>query len=89
MVPSRRLALMRVARRIGPVSGDERLNDGPMIRVENLRKAYDSRLAVEDFTFQVAAGEVMGFVGPNGAGKTTTLRIIAGILRRSSSPSGC
>ncbi|MCZ6602657.1 MAG: ATP-binding cassette domain-containing protein, partial [Planctomycetota bacterium] len=60
------------------------MNDGPMIRVENLRKAYDSRLAVEDFTFQVAAGEVMGFVGPNGAGKTTTLRIIAGILPPSS-----
>ena len=52
----------------------------PAIRVEGLRKVYDSQIAVDGLSFEVADGEIMGFVGPNGAGKTTTLRILAGIL---------
>lgn len=51
-----------------------------MIRAQGLGKSYDSRLALEDLTFTVEAGEILGLVGPNGAGKTTTLRILAGIF---------
>jgi len=51
-----------------------------MIEVEKLTRIYDSLKAVEDLSFHVEAGEVLGLVGPNGAGKTTTLRCIAGII---------
>ncbi|MHB8507429.1 MAG: ABC transporter ATP-binding protein [Candidatus Dormibacteria bacterium] len=54
-----------------------------MIRVENLRKAYRGHTAVEGLSFEIAQGEIYGFVGPNGAGKTTTLRILATLLRPS------
>jgi ABC-2 type transport system ATP-binding protein len=50
-----------------------------MIEVQNLRKVYDGRVAVDDLTFAVRGGEILGLVGPNGAGKTTTLRAICGI----------
>jgi ABC-2 type transport system ATP-binding protein len=51
-----------------------------MISVEALTKDYGSVVAVRDVSFQVNAGEIVGFLGPNGAGKTTTLRILAGFL---------
>lgn len=51
-----------------------------MIRVEHLTKTYGKRLAVDDISFSVGKGEIIGFLGPNGAGKTTTMRIIAGYL---------
>src|SRR2546426_3393015 len=51
-----------------------------MITVEHLRRTYGSFTAVDDLSFQVAAGEIVGLIGPNGAGKTTTLRSLAGIL---------
>ena len=50
-----------------------------MILVEAFTKLYGDLVAVEDLSFTVAPGEVLGLVGPNGAGKTTTLRAIAGI----------
>ena len=56
----------------------------PIIRVEHFSKAYDARLAVDDLSFAVMGGDILGLVGPNGAGKTTTLRTIAGILPPSS-----
>ncbi len=52
----------------------------PVIQVEGLRKVYDTQVAVDGLSFEVAEGEIVGFVGPNGAGKTTTLRVLAGIL---------
>ncbi len=52
-----------------------------MIAVRGLTKLYGSLVAVEDLSFEVAPGEVLGLVGPNGAGKTTTLRSLVGIVR--------
>ncbi len=46
------------------------------INVENLTKEYGSQKAVDDISFQVNTGEILGFLGPNGAGKTTTMKII-------------
>lgn len=51
-----------------------------MIEVEHLSKVYGSTPAISDVTFNVEAGEILGFLGPNGAGKTTTMRILAGYL---------
>src|SRR5512142_598760 len=51
-----------------------------MIEVEGLTKLYGQFVAVNELSFAVRAGEVMGLVGPNGAGKTTTLRCISGII---------
>jgi ABC-2 type transport system ATP-binding protein len=54
------------------------------ITVEHFRRTYGSFTAVEDLSFQVRAGEIVGLIGPNGAGKTTTLRTLAGILKPTS-----
>src|SRR5688572_15940273 len=51
-----------------------------MIEVQGLTKEYGRFRAVDDLSFRVAPGEVLGFLGPNGAGKTTTMRIVAGFL---------
>lgn len=51
-----------------------------MIEVSRLTKAYGAFYAVNEVSFQVGKGEVVGFLGPNGAGKSTTLRILAGFL---------
>ena len=51
-----------------------------MIEVEHLNKVYGSTSAIEDVTFNVEEGEILGFLGPNGAGKTTTMRILTGYL---------
>ncbi len=49
-----------------------------MIEVENLTKAYGRHTAVDNISFQVASGDVVGFLGPNGAGKTSTIRVLTG-----------
>ena len=49
-----------------------------MIKVENLSKAFGPKLAVNDISFSVGRGEVLGFLGPNGAGKSTTMRVVTG-----------
>ena len=51
-----------------------------MIAIKNLSKRYGDKLAVDDLTFSVAPGEVLGFLGANGAGKSTTMRMIAGFI---------
>lgn len=51
-----------------------------MIEVEHLTKIYGNVKGVEDLTFSVKDGEILGFLGPNGAGKTTTMRIITGYI---------
>ena len=51
-----------------------------MIEVNNLTKQFGHKTAVDDLSFSVEKGEVLGFLGPNGAGKSTTMRIITGFL---------
>jgi ABC-2 type transport system ATP-binding protein len=51
-----------------------------MITTKNLSKRYGEKLAVDDLTFAVQPGEVLGFLGANGAGKSTTMRMIAGFI---------
>jgi ABC-2 type transport system ATP-binding protein len=51
-----------------------------VIRVSHLTRRYGAHVAVDDVSFEVRKGEVLGFLGPNGAGKTTTLRVLAGFL---------
>ena len=51
-----------------------------MITVENLTKRYATKTAIENVSFQVEKGEILGFLGPNGAGKTTTMRIVVGFM---------
>ena len=51
-----------------------------MIKVENLVKAFGAKLAVNDVSFTVERGEVLGFLGPNGAGKSTTMRMVTGFI---------
>jgi ABC-2 type transport system ATP-binding protein len=51
-----------------------------MIKTEHLSKRYESLTAVDDVSFEVRPGEVLGFLGPNGAGKTTTMRMLAGFI---------
>jgi len=51
-----------------------------MIEVQHLTKRYGSVTAIDDISFRVEKGEILGFLGPNGAGKTTTMRIITGFM---------
>ena len=56
----------------------------PVLVADRLSKRYGARLAVDDVSFAVEAGEVMGLLGPNGSGKTTVLRLLTGYLHPSS-----
>jgi ABC-2 type transport system ATP-binding protein len=55
-------------------------NGNLMIEVANLTKRYNSRTAVDDISFTVARGEIVGLLGPNGAGKSTTMRMLSGFM---------
>ena len=55
-----------------------------MIKVEHLTKKYGDRYAINDISFEVHSGEVVGFLGSNGAGKTTTMNILTGYLSSTS-----
>lgn len=52
-----------------------------MIEIDSLTKRYGDTLAVDDLSFSVRPGSILGFLGPNGAGKTTTLRALLGLAR--------
>ena len=52
-----------------------------MLEVQHLFRSYRGIPAVEDVSFRIAPGEIVGFLGPNGAGKSTTVKIITGMLR--------
>jgi ABC-2 type transport system ATP-binding protein len=58
--------------------------DEPALVVEHLTKRFGERVAVDDVSFSVAAGEVFGFLGPNGAGKTTTVRMLTTLINPTS-----
>jgi len=51
-----------------------------LVKVSNLTKTYGTQNAVDNISFEVARGEILGFLGPNGAGKTTTMKIITGFV---------
>ncbi len=55
-----------------------------MVEVKNVTKMYGDKKAVDDISFTVKSGEILGFLGPNGAGKSTTMNIITGYLSSSS-----
>src|ERR1700722_5763745 len=52
-----------------------------MLELQHLYRSFRSIPAIEDVSFKVAPGEIVGFLGPNGAGKSTTVKIITGMLR--------
>jgi branched-chain amino acid transport system ATP-binding protein len=52
----------------------------PLLRIDNVRKAFGGLVAVNDISFEVADGELLGLIGPNGSGKTTMLNLISGAL---------
>jgi ABC-2 type transport system ATP-binding protein len=55
-------------------------NSNTVITARNLRKAYRNKLALNDTSFQIEAGKIIGLIGPNGAGKTTALKAILGLV---------
>ena len=55
-----------------------------MIKFTNVTKKYNDFTAVDDLTFDVKKGEIVGFIGPNGSGKTTTMKLISGIIKKNS-----
>lgn len=55
-------------------------NGGPAVRVVSLVKRFDHFTAVDGVNFEVAKGEIFGFLGPNGSGKTTTIRLLTGLM---------
>jgi ABC-2 type transport system ATP-binding protein len=59
---------------------DPEPGDAPVIEVRHLHKAYAQTIAVEDLSFPVGPGQILGLLGPNGAGKTTTMRAVAGVI---------
>ena len=54
-----------------------------LIKVENVTKKYGGHVAVNNISFTVNDGEIVGFLGPNGAGKTTTMNMITGFIETS------
>src|SRR5207342_54432 len=57
------------------------VTDGPgTLELHGLSRRFGDVVALEDVSFDVRPGEMLGFVGPNGAGKTTTMRIVLGVL---------
>ena len=55
-----------------------------MIEVKNVTKKYGKAVAVEDISFTINDGEIVGLLGPNGAGKSTTMNILTGYIEQTS-----
>lgn len=70
---------MRVAP-VPPASNPNHHKAHSMIRIEHLTKSFGLKKAVDDLSFSVERGEVLGFLGPNGAGKSTTMKMVTGFL---------
>ncbi len=70
-----------------PKRNSGKMKPMPAIAATNLSKHYGRAKAVDDLSFTVQQGEIVGFLGPNGAGKTTTLRMLAGLIRPTSGSS--
>lgn len=68
---------------VRPTPGDDVVTagDDPLLKVSGLRKTYGSQIALDNISFELLPGDIMGFLGPNGAGKTTCLRILATIIK--------
>ena len=64
--------------------GSKRLEEKTVIEVKNVTKKYGSTIAVDNISFDVKDGEVVGFLGPNGAGKSTTMNMITGFIEATS-----
>lgn len=56
----------------------------PIVEIEHLTKKFDARVVVDDVSFVVQAGTILGLLGPNGAGKSTVINMIVGLLRKTS-----
>ena len=56
------------------------MNNNPIVEASNLTKVFDGFTAVDNISFQLYPGEIVGLLGPNGAGKTTTLQMLLGTL---------
>jgi ABC-2 type transport system ATP-binding protein len=67
----------------------EAMIDGALLQVEHVSKTFESVRAVDEVSFSVGRGEILGFLGPNGAGKTTTIRMILGIFHPDSGTIRC
>ena len=63
-----------------PPSQVSNMDSTALVKVENLSRFYQNQCAINQLSFSLEAGEVLGFLGPNGAGKTTTMQIITGNL---------
>ena len=57
------------------------VRDAPVLQLANVRKAFGGLLAVDEVSFTLRRGEILGLIGPNGSGKTTVLNVISGALR--------
>jgi ABC-2 type transport system ATP-binding protein len=60
------------------------MKNEPVLEVKNVIKTYGDYTAVDDISFSIQKGEVLGFLGPNGAGKTTTIQMLLGITKLNS-----
>jgi ABC-type branched-subunit amino acid transport system ATPase component/ABC-type branched-subunit amino acid transport system permease subunit len=67
-----------LARRTQPAAGET------LLQLERVRKTFGGLVAVNDVSFEVKAGEIIGLIGPNGAGKSTTFNLVTGVLQASS-----
>jgi len=82
-VSGRPAAAVEIAAEVGPASAPPVAaveGAAPILRVRNVSKSYGGLKAVDDVSFEVARGEILGIIGPNGAGKTTLFNLLNGVV---------